>query len=76
MSARDSKPPTGVSEMTRGTKQIATLATFKLMGLAVCSEIARDYVRFQAKSIATIDEAMRIADEITEQFGIVIAVFI
>lgn len=56
--------------------QVAVIATFKLMGLAVCSEINRDYIRFQAKSISTIDQAMQIADEITEQLGFQVSVFI
>jgi hypothetical protein len=32
--------------ITRGMKQGATVATFKLLGLAVIDEIASDYIRF------------------------------
>lgn len=51
-------------------KQVAIIAGLRLLGLAVCEEIARDYVRFRANSIHTIERAMAICEEITNQFGI------
>jgi len=35
--------------ITRGVKQVASVATFKLLGLAVTDEIASDYIRFRGQ---------------------------
>jgi hypothetical protein len=60
--------------VTRGMKQIATLATFRLMGLAKIEEITADYIVFRANELATVVQAAGIADELTESYGIQVTV--
>ncbi len=60
----------------RAIKQVAAVATIKLMGLAICHEITRDYIRFQATSIHTIDAAMAVCEQVTADYGIQVVAFV
>ncbi len=60
--------------ITRAMKQVAGMATGELLGLAKIEEIAADYIRFRANGIDTIDAGMVIADRLTNETGIQVAV--
>lgn len=59
--------------MRKATQQIALVATLRLRGLAVIREVKNDYVVFAAKA-ATVREALRVAEDVTNAYGIEIAI--
>lgn len=60
--------------MTRGMKQIAVVATLQLRGMAVLVEVTDDYLVYQSSSLHTVRQAIAIANELTENYGILVVV--
>lgn len=60
--------------MTKATKQVAVVATLKLLGLAVIEEVTSDYLAFRAKGLKAVRPALAIAAELEADFGYPVAI--